>query len=86
MPDYQQSKIYKIVSPNTDKIYIGSTTKQYLSSRMAHHICLYKKWLNGEQQWSRRGGEVAQGAVPAEHRRSRIGQSADDGGSHVTCN
>jgi hypothetical protein len=48
MPDYQQSKIYKIVSPNTDKIYIGSTTKQYLSSRMAHHVCAYKKWLNGE--------------------------------------
>ncbi len=47
MPDYQQSKIYKIVSPNTDKIYIGSTTKQYLSSRLAVHKSQYKKWLSG---------------------------------------
>ena len=48
MPNYQQSKIYKIISPHTDKIYIGSTTKQYLSTRFAHHMCVYKKWLNGE--------------------------------------
>lgn len=48
MSNYQQGKIYKIVSANTDKIYIGSTTKQYLSSRIAHHICVYKKWLKGE--------------------------------------
>jgi hypothetical protein len=48
MTNYQQGKIYKIISENTDKIYIGSTTKQYLSSRMAHHVCAYKKWLNGE--------------------------------------
>jgi hypothetical protein len=48
MSNYQQGKIYKIVSANTDKIYIGSTTKQYLSSRIAHHKCVYKKWLKGE--------------------------------------
>ena len=44
MPDYQQSKIYKIVSNHTDKIYIGSTTKQYLSNRKAVHKAHYKMW------------------------------------------
>jgi hypothetical protein len=48
MPDYQKGKIYKIISSNTDNIYIGSTTKQYLSTRLAHHVCVYKKWLNQE--------------------------------------
>ena len=37
MPDYKNSKIYKIVSPsNPDLIYYGSTT-QSLSSRMSDH-------------------------------------------------
>jgi DNA segregation ATPase FtsK/SpoIIIE-like protein len=37
MPNYNNSKIYKIVSPsNPDLIYYGSTT-QTLSSRMAEH-------------------------------------------------
>jgi len=44
MPDYQQSKIYKIISPNTDKIYIGSTTNMYLSNRKAVHKAHYKMW------------------------------------------
>jgi len=44
MPNYQQGKIYKIVSPHTDKIYIGSTTKQYLSCRKAIHKAHYKMW------------------------------------------
>tara|TARA_R110002074_G_scaffold211528_1_gene380965 strand:+ start:52 stop:582 length:531 start_codon:yes stop_codon:yes gene_type:complete len=37
MPDYQRGKIYKIISPHTDKCYVGSTALQYLSSRMAQH-------------------------------------------------
>jgi group I intron endonuclease len=37
MPDYTRSKIYKIVNSIDDKIYIGSTTKQRLSSRMGEH-------------------------------------------------
>jgi hypothetical protein len=44
MPNYQQGKIYKIVSPHTEKIYIGSTTKQYLSIRKAIHKAHYKTW------------------------------------------
>ena len=36
MPDYQQGKIYQIWSPNTDKVYIGSTT-QPLHKRLYEH-------------------------------------------------
>jgi broad specificity polyphosphatase/5'/3'-nucleotidase SurE len=34
---YQRGKIYKIISPHTDKIYIGSTTEFYLGNRLAKH-------------------------------------------------
>tara|TARA_R110002020_G_scaffold83638_2_gene207850 strand:- start:1074 stop:1541 length:468 start_codon:yes stop_codon:yes gene_type:complete len=37
MPNYQNSKIYKIVCDETNLIYYGSTTKKYLSSRLAGH-------------------------------------------------
>jgi len=37
MPDYQNAKIYKLVSPHTDKIYIGSTVQKYLCQRLAVH-------------------------------------------------
>jgi len=43
---YQQGKIYKIVSPHTDKIYIGSTTKQYLSQRLAKHKSHFSTYEN----------------------------------------
>ena len=49
MPDYQQGKIYKIISPHTDKIYIGSTTKQYLSQRLAKHKSGFKAWKLGKE-------------------------------------
>jgi len=48
MPDYQYGKIYKISSDSTDKIYIGSTSKQYLSSRLNDHKQSYKGFLNGK--------------------------------------
>ncbi len=41
MPNYQNGKIYKIVSNLTDKIYIGSTTMT-LSQRMGGHRKDYK--------------------------------------------
>jgi hypothetical protein len=44
MPNYQQSKIYKIISNNTDKIYIGSTTNQYLANRKSVHKAHYQMW------------------------------------------
>jgi hypothetical protein len=48
MPDYQQGKIYKLISPHTDKIYVGSTTKQYLCQRLTEHKNKQKLWVNGE--------------------------------------
>jgi len=42
--DYQKTKIYKLVSDLGDKIYIGSTTKNRLAERMAHHRNDYKLW------------------------------------------
>lgn len=44
--DYEYGKIYKIWSPLTDKIYIGSTT-QPLCNRMSNHRTCYKLWLKG---------------------------------------
>ena len=37
MNKFTQSKIYKLTSPNTENIYIGSTTERYLSSRLSKH-------------------------------------------------
>ena len=45
MVNYQEGKIYKIVSYQTDKIYIGSTCKTLLCQRFAGHKNNYKKWL-----------------------------------------
>lgn len=36
MPDYQEGKIYKLVSSHTDQVYIGSTT-QKLNIRLSGH-------------------------------------------------
>jgi len=48
--DYQNSKIYKIESITGEGlIYIGSTTKKYLSQRMAEHKDDYKKWKAGKK-------------------------------------
>jgi len=48
MVNYQQSKIYKIVSNTSDDIcYVGSTTKKYLCQRMDNHRNGYKCWKKG---------------------------------------
>ena len=51
MVNYNNSKIYKI-EPICDHdegdIYIGSTTKQYLSQRLDTHRSNYKKWKNNK--------------------------------------
>lgn len=49
MPNYQLGKIYKIVSNVTGDVYIGSTTKKYLSERLKDHKYEYKRYLNGER-------------------------------------
>ena len=46
--DYAKAKIYKIWSPIGDKIYIGSTTKEYLSQRMTTHRGNYNHWKKGK--------------------------------------
>ena len=51
MVNYNNSKIYKIESHCGDKIYIGSTTKEYLSQRMDAHRCGYKRWKNGKTHY-----------------------------------
>ena len=37
MPDYQLSKVYKLINDINDKIYIGSSTYPYLSERLNVH-------------------------------------------------
>ena len=50
MPDYSQGKIYKIISKNTDKIYIGGTTNK-LSKRLSNHKNRYNNYVlfNGKK-------------------------------------
>lgn len=43
--------IYKISSPNTDKVYIGSTTQKYLSSRKSNHVYDYANFLQGRRHY-----------------------------------
>ena len=50
MVNYNNGKIYKIepISGGEDgDVYIGSTTKIYLSQRMSNHRSKYKRWGNG---------------------------------------
>jgi len=42
---YNNGKIYKLVSNETDKIYIGSTCKERLCQRLAKHKANYKDWI-----------------------------------------
>ena len=48
MVNYANSKVYKIWSTQGDKIYVGSTNKQYLSQRMDKHRSDYKRWKDGK--------------------------------------
>ena len=47
MTDYSKTKIYKIESHLGDKVYVGSTAKQYLSQRFQQHKNSYKSWKKG---------------------------------------
>jgi uncharacterized protein YbcC (UPF0753/DUF2309 family) len=47
MVDYSKTKIYKIQSHLGDKIYVGSTAKNYLSQRLQQHKNDYKRFKNG---------------------------------------
>jgi hypothetical protein len=45
MPNYNDGKIYKLVSNESNDVYIGSTTEKTLARRLAKHKDKYKKWL-----------------------------------------
>jgi len=49
--NYENGKIYKIIGnvPN-DPCYVGSTTKDYLSQRMAKHVYNYNSWKKGNKE------------------------------------
>ena len=49
--DYSLGKIYKIVSDQTDDIYIGSTCQKLLSMRLAGHKLSYARWLGGKHNY-----------------------------------
>ena len=53
--DYSQGKIYKIeptIEHDEGDIYIGSTTKKYLSQRMAGHKQSYNLWVRNNSYTS----------------------------------
>ena len=52
MTNFQNGKIYKIISNNTTNLYIGSTTKN-LSARISEHASHYKAWQNGKYHYMR---------------------------------
>ena len=47
MPNYQLSKIYKIIDNTSDDVYIGSTTQKYLQDRIRSHKSKTKLNKNG---------------------------------------
>ena len=54
MVKYENGKVYKIepiVEHPEEDIYIGSTTKQYLSQRMETHRHDYKYWKEGNEKY-----------------------------------
>ena len=48
--DYGECKIYKLVSSQTDKVYIGSTCQKQLSKRLGQHRQDYNRYLNGKKK------------------------------------
>ena len=50
MPNYENSKIYKIIDNTNGAVYIGSTT-QSLSQRLASHRRDYAKYLKGNKSF-----------------------------------
>jgi len=43
--------VYKISSPNTAQVYIGSTVSRLLSGRKSKHVYDYKGYLNGTRHY-----------------------------------
>jgi len=51
MGDYSEGKIYKIWSPSTELVYIGSTVKT-LKARFGGHRRSYNQFKNGTKGWT----------------------------------
>lgn len=49
---YSRGKIYKIISSNTDDVYIGSSCEPYLSNRLAKHVSNYNNYLKGKHHYT----------------------------------
>jgi len=50
MVNYDNGKIYKIVSENCDNIYIGSTAESRLCRRLQKHLSNYRDYLKGNSK------------------------------------
>jgi len=59
MPNYQLSKIYKLICNDPDLIYYGSTTQKYLCSRLGQHKKSYKNGINITSKYLFYKGEVS---------------------------
>jgi len=52
MVNYSNGKIYKIQHISGEgQVYVGSTTKQYLSQRIDTHRSCYKRWKDGKHNF-----------------------------------
>lgn len=51
MNKYEKSKLYKLVSYQTNQIYVGSTTQPYLCQRLSQHNNDYKGYLSGKRKY-----------------------------------
>ena len=51
MVNYQLGKIYKITTPHTSDIYMGSTSCRLLSQRMAKHRQDFQKYQKGKDDY-----------------------------------
>jgi len=48
---YSRGKIYKIISPETEQIYIGSTIAPTLATRLGGHRMNFTSWKNGSKHY-----------------------------------
>ncbi len=52
MPNYNESKVYKIVDNTNGNVYIGSTTEKYLCRRLASHVGNYHTYEKGNRRFT----------------------------------
>ena len=53
MVNYLNGKIYKLVTPYSSKVYVGSTTST-LYKRLGEHKCHYKEWILNPEKYAYR--------------------------------